>query len=190
MGVFVFDRAAAGRVRAGARGLLAVLRFDDAADRAVHRAARHRGRVGGHPDWKISRPAEFSGDAGVDRGGRAGARRVLVEGHAGHEQSAGPAHAGGAGSVAGQDAFYDVSVPAELLAFVGSAAIGGRHRARRRFFCAGAVEQHAVLWRHRLHQVWRAVLRHGVGGAKPRGQRFQTGFPSPASQFAVRRPSG
>ena len=47
---------------------------------------------------------------------------------------------------------------------------------RRRFFRAGAVEQHAVFWRHRLHEIRRPVLQHGLGGAKPRGRRVQTEF--------------
>ena len=62
---------------------------------------------------------------------------------------------------------------AELLAFVGGAAMGRRHRQRRDFFRRRAVEPHAVFRQHRVHAVWKAFLRHGLGGAKPRGRRVQ-----------------
>ena len=47
---------------------------------------------------------------------------------------------------------------------------------QRDFFRGGAVEQHAVFRQHRLHAVWQSFLRHGLGGAKPRGRRVQIEF--------------
>ena len=58
VGVFVFDRAAAGGVRAGARRAVAFLSADGAADRAVHRSAGRVRRGAGHRHRAASGPAK------------------------------------------------------------------------------------------------------------------------------------
>ena len=121
-------------------------------------------------------PAQFSDRPGGDRAGAAGAGGVLVEGAAGGRRIAQQADARGARSVAGQDPFHDVSVSAQLLAFVRRAAMDRRRPARRGLFRAGAVEPHAFFRQHRVHALRRAVLRHRVGGAKPRGNGFKLGW--------------
>ena len=66
MGIFIFNRAIAGSVWAGARRALAFLCIDAFFDRAVHRAAwRHR-RGASDFDRQISGPAKFSNRAGSD----------------------------------------------------------------------------------------------------------------------------
>ncbi len=84
--------------------------------------------------------------------------RVLVEDPGGHERPARQAHARGARSIADQDAFHAVPVPAEFLALVGSIAMGGGHPARCDVFFARAAEQYAVFRRHRVHTVRRSFL--------------------------------
>ena len=60
---------------------------------------------------------------------------------------------------------------------------------QRGVFRAGAVEPHAVFRRARLHAVWQIVLRHRLGGAKPRRAADSDGIAVRAPESSPARPA-
>ena len=192
VGVFISDRAVAGGVRPGARRAVAFLCDDAGVDRAVHRAAGRAGRVAGDLDGAVSGPPQFSNRDGGNGRRFAGAGR-----RSGGRPSRPPTNCSSERTLEALDQLL-AKTRFTMFPFLPSYWLSAAVLQWAEGILRGAAFFALVLLSHTLFfgglaftRFGRAVLRHGVGGAKPRRPRRQPGLVSrqPCNP-KLRRPAG